>query len=53
MNMLFIKHFCIGFMVSEIPRISVFGYLPLHIYIYMFILFFNLFESLGEFIQMK
>ena len=40
MNMLFIKHFVIGFMVSEIPRVpysgtvrirllSVFGYFPL------------------------
>ena len=29
MNILFIKHFCVGFMVSEIPRVSVFGYLPL------------------------
>ena len=25
MNMLFIKHFFVGFMVSEIPRVSVFG----------------------------
>ena len=29
MNILFIKHFFIGFMVSEIPRVSVFGYIPL------------------------
>ena len=29
MNMLFIKHFFVGFMVSEIPRVSVFGYFPL------------------------
>ena len=29
MNMLFIKHFFIGFMFSEIPRVSVFGYFPL------------------------
>ena len=28
MNMLFIKHFVVGFMVSEIPRVSVFGYFP-------------------------
>ena len=28
MNMLFIKHFFVGFMVSEIPRVSDFGYCP-------------------------
>ena len=28
MNILFIKHLCIGFMVSEIPRVSVFGNCP-------------------------
>ena len=28
MNMLFIKHFFVGFMVSEIPRVSVFGNCP-------------------------
>ena len=28
MNILLIKHFCVGFMVSEIPRVSVFGYCP-------------------------
>ena len=32
MNMLLIKHFCVGFMVSDIPRVSVFGYFPLHAY---------------------
>ena len=32
MNILFIKHFIVGFMVSEIPRVSVFGYFPLHNY---------------------
>ena len=35
MNMLFIKHIFVVFMVSEIPRVSVFGYFPLlikHIY---------------------
>ena len=26
MNILFIKHFVVGFMVSEVPRVSVFGY---------------------------
>ena len=25
MNILFIKHFFVGFMVSDIPRVSVFG----------------------------
>ena len=29
MNILFIKHFFVCFMVSEIPRMSVFGYFPL------------------------
>ena len=28
MNILFIKHFFVGFMVSEIPRVSVFGNCP-------------------------
>ena len=29
MNILLITHFVVGFMVSEIPRVSVFGYFPL------------------------
>ena len=29
MNILFIKHFVVVFMISEIPRVSVFGYFPL------------------------
>ena len=29
MNSLFIKHFFVGCMVSEIPRVSVLGYIPL------------------------
>ena len=28
MNILLIKHFFVGFMVSEIPRVYVFGYCP-------------------------
>ena len=28
MNILLIKHFVVGFMVSEIPRVSVFGHCP-------------------------
>ena len=32
MNILLIKHIFVGFMVSEIPRVSVFDYFPLHIY---------------------
>ena len=28
MNILFIKYICVGFMVSEIPRVSVFGHCP-------------------------
>ena len=31
MNMLFIKHLFVGFMVSEIPIMSVFGYFPLSV----------------------
>ena len=29
MNILLIKHFFVGFIVSDIPRVSVFGYFPL------------------------
>ena len=33
MHILLIVHFCVGFMVSDISRVSVFGYFPyLHIY---------------------
>ena len=35
MNMLFIKHFFVGLLVSELPRVSVFGYFPLYICIYL------------------
>ena len=28
MNILFINNCCVGFMVSEIPRVSVFGHCP-------------------------
>ena len=31
MNILFITHFFEGFMVSEIPKVSVFDYFPLYI----------------------
>ena len=31
MNMLFIKHFFVRFMVSEIPRVSVFGHCRIRI----------------------
>ena len=31
MNILFIKHFNLEYMVSEIPRVSVFGYFPLYV----------------------
>ena len=46
MNVLFIKHFCVGFIVSDIRRMSVFGHCPYsvtfpyvyaHIYIYIYI----------------
>ena len=30
MNILFINNFFVGFMVSDIPRVSVFGYFPLY-----------------------
>ena len=33
MNILFIKNIFVRFMVSEIPRVSVFGYFPLYTYI--------------------
>ena len=41
MNILFIKHFVVGFILSEIPRVSVFGHCPYsvtfpYIYIYKF-----------------
>ena len=37
MNILFSKILCVGFMVSEIPRVSVIGYFPLYIiHIYCF-----------------
>ena len=29
MNILFIKHYFVGFMVSEIPRVNNTGYFPL------------------------
>ena len=31
MNILFNKYFCVGFIVSEIHRVSVLGYIPLYI----------------------
>ena len=31
MNILFIKHFFVGFIVSEIPRVSVFGHCPYYV----------------------
>ena len=34
MNILLITFFFVGFMVSEIPRVSVFGYFPLCRYIF-------------------
>ena len=39
MNILFIKHFLVGCIVSEIPRVSVFGYFPLLRYNYIIFLF--------------
>ena len=33
MDILLIKHFCVGFTVSEIPRVYVFGYFALHVLI--------------------
>ena len=39
MDMLFIKHFFVGFMVSEITRVSVFGYFPLLECIILFIIY--------------
>ena len=37
MSILFINILFVVFMVSEIPRVSVFGYFPLYIYIYIYI----------------
>ena len=42
MNILLIKHFFVGFMVSEIPRVSVFGHCPYSVtfpYIYNMLLY--------------
>ena len=36
MNILFIQYFLVVFMVSEIPRVSVFGYFPLIPYLCLF-----------------
>ena len=48
MNILFNKHFFVGFMVSEIPRVSIFGHCPYsvtfpyrvfpHTYIYVYVI---------------
>ena len=44
MNIVFINHFCKGFMVTEIPIVSVFGIVriqllsPIYIYIYIYII---------------
>ena len=35
MNIVVIKHFYVGFMISEIPRVSVFGYFTLGIKVAM------------------
>ena len=39
MNILFIKHFFVGFMVSEIPRVSVLGYFHIMISNVFFIIY--------------
>ena len=44
MNILFIKHFFVGFIVSEIPRVSIFGYFPVSIYVGLYNLW-----SIGQF----
>ena len=36
MNKIFITHFFVGFIISEIPIVSVFGCFPLYIYIYIY-----------------
>ena len=39
MNFVFIKHFFVGVIVSEIPRVSVFGYCPYSVtFPYIFII---------------
>ena len=41
MNILFIKHFFVGFIVSEIPRVSLLGYLPLRIVMLYYVIGYN------------
>ena len=49
MNNLFIKQFCVGFMVSEIPRVSVFGYFPLiNLLIFIFLSYLTRSSLLGR-----
>ena len=48
MNILFIKHFFVEFMVSEIPRVSVFGHYPYSVtfpyYLHILLLVIQLFD---------
>ena len=51
MNMLFIKHFFVGFMVSEIPRVSLFGHCPYSVtfpYVYIIIIIRLWYKYLGN-----
>ena len=45
MNILFIKHFCVGFMDSEIPIVSVLGHCSGHVHIRLLSLYFMSFVS--------
>ena len=50
MNILFIKHFFVGFMVSEIPRVSVFGHYPYSVifpYIINYTIYYSVFASIS------
>ena len=41
MNMLIINNIFLGFMVSEIPRVSVFGYFPMSSYTFLGVILYN------------
>ena len=45
MNILLIKHFFVGFIVSEILRVSVFGYFPLYEFNNLISLLFLMYHS--------
>ena len=51
MNILFIKYFFVGFMVSELLRVSVFGHCPYSVtFPYTFYYVFFVFKSLSSYL---